>query len=64
MLSATRIPDGSGGFLTLDEIVEIVNGNQRRNIKKEDLSRLIEMVDWFALQGPKIHKAWQEAGAI
>ena len=23
-----------------------------------------EMVDWFALQGPKIYKAWQEADAI
>lgn len=23
-----------------------------------------EMVDWFAIQGPKIYKAWQEAGAI
>lgn len=23
-----------------------------------------EMVDWFALQGPKIWKAWQEANAI
>ena len=23
-----------------------------------------EMVDWFALQGPKIYKAWQEAGAL
>ena len=23
-----------------------------------------EMVDWFALQGPKIYKAWQEVGAI
>jgi len=23
-----------------------------------------EMVDWIALQGPKIYKAWQEAGAI
>lgn len=23
-----------------------------------------EMVDWFAMQGPKICKAWQEAGAI
>lgn len=23
-----------------------------------------EMVDWFALQGPKICKAWQEAGAL
>lgn len=23
-----------------------------------------EMVDWFALQGPKIFKAWKEAGAI
>lgn len=22
-----------------------------------------EMVDWFALQGPKIYKAWREAGA-
>ena len=23
-----------------------------------------EMVDWVALQGPKIWKAWQEAGAV
>lgn len=23
-----------------------------------------EMVDWFALQGLKIYKAWQEAGAV
>lgn len=23
-----------------------------------------EMVDWFALQGPKIYKVWQEAGAV
>lgn len=23
-----------------------------------------EMVDWIALQGPKIYKAWQEAGAL
>lgn len=23
-----------------------------------------EMVDWFAIQGPKIYKAWQEARAL
>ena len=23
-----------------------------------------ELVDWIALQGPKIYKVWQEAGAI
>lgn len=23
-----------------------------------------EMVDWFAIQGPKIYKAWREAGAL
>lgn len=23
-----------------------------------------EMVDWFAIQGQKIYKAWQEAGAL
>lgn len=23
-----------------------------------------EMVDWIALQGPKIYKSWQEAGAL
>ncbi len=23
-----------------------------------------EMVDWFAIQGPKIYKAWQEAEAV
>ena len=22
------------------------------------------MVDWFARQGPKIHRAWQKAGAV
>lgn len=23
-----------------------------------------EIVDWFAIQGPKIYKAWEEAGAV
>ena len=23
-----------------------------------------EMVDWFAVQGPKIYKVWKEAGAL
>ncbi len=23
-----------------------------------------EMIDWFAIQGPKIWKAWEEAGAL
>lgn len=23
-----------------------------------------ELVDWIAIQGPKIYKAWQEAGAV
>lgn len=23
-----------------------------------------EMVDWFAIQGPKIYKVWKEAGAL
>lgn len=23
-----------------------------------------ELVDWIAIQGPKIYKAWQEAGAL
>ena len=23
-----------------------------------------EMVDWIAIQGPKIYKAWEEAGAL
>lgn len=23
-----------------------------------------EMVDWFAIQGPKIYRAWREAGAL
>ena len=27
-------------------------------------ARCEEMVDWIALQGPKIYAAWQEAGAI
>ena len=23
-----------------------------------------ELVDWIAIQGPKIYKAWQDAGAV
>ena len=23
-----------------------------------------EMVDWMAIQGPKLYKAWEEAGAL
>lgn len=23
-----------------------------------------EMVDWWAIQGPKVYKAWQQAGAL
>jgi len=23
-----------------------------------------EMVDWIAIQGPKIHEAWKKAGAL
>jgi hypothetical protein len=23
-----------------------------------------EMVDWFAMQGPKIYKIWREVGAV
>ena len=23
-----------------------------------------EMIDWFAIQGPKVYAAWQEAGAL
>ena len=23
-----------------------------------------EMIDWIAIQGPKIYKAWEEAGAV
>ena len=30
----------------------------------EAWARNEEMVDWFALQGPKIYKAWKEAGAL
>lgn len=30
----------------------------------EGWARNEEMVGWIALQGPKIYKAWQEAGAL
>ena len=30
----------------------------------EGWARNEEMVDWIAIQGPKIWKAWQEAGAV
>lgn len=34
------------------------------NQVEEAWARNEEMVDWFALQGPKIYKAWQEADAL
>lgn len=30
----------------------------------EAWARNEEMVDWFALQGPKIYRVWEEAGAL
>lgn len=30
----------------------------------EAWARNEEMVDWFAIQGPKIYKAWREVGAL
>lgn len=32
--------------------------------ENSDWAQNEEMVDWFALQGPKIYKAWREAGAL
>lgn len=26
--------------------------------------RFEEMIDWWAIQGPKVYKAWQQAGAL
>ncbi len=34
------------------------------NSVEDSWARNEEMVDWFAIQGPKIYKAWQEAGAL
>lgn len=36
------IPDGCGGYLSLEQIVEIVNSRPYYNIKEDDLRRLIE----------------------
>lgn len=33
-------------------------------IENSDWADNEELVDWIAIQGPKIWKAWQEAGAI
>lgn len=34
------------------------------NIVEDAWVKNEEMVDWIARQGPKIHKAWTEAGAL
>ena len=34
------------------------------NVPEKAWSKNEEMVDWIALQGLKIYKAWQEAGAV
>lgn len=38
--------------------------NSSSNSCDRPWARNEEMVDWIALQGTKIYKAWQEAGAI
>lgn len=40
-----------------------LNENTKSNTV-EGWARNEEMVDWFALQGPKIFKAWTDAGAL
>jgi len=32
--------------------------------ENSDWAQIEEMVDWFAIQGPKIFKAWKEVGAL
>ena len=32
--------------------------------ENSDWAQNEEVVDWIAIQGPKIYKAWQEAGAV
>lgn len=32
--------------------------------ENSDWAQNEELVDWIAIQGPKIYKAWQEAGAV
>ena len=32
--------------------------------ENSDWAQNEEMVDWFAIQGPKIVKSWEEAGAL
>lgn len=40
------------------------SGLSANSIESSAWARNEEMVDWIALQGPKIYKAWQEAGAV
>lgn len=34
------------------------------NIVESSWAKNEEMIDWLARQGPKVYKAWQEAGAL
>lgn len=45
-------------FLYESGLADCSNGIESAWAKNE------EMVDWIAIQGPKIYKAWQEAGAL
>lgn len=40
------------------------SGLSANSSESDAWARNEEMVDWFALQGPKIYKACQEAGAV
>lgn len=37
---------------------------ERGLAENSDWAQNEELVDWIAIQGPKIYKAWQEAGAL
>lgn len=40
------------------------SGLSANSSESDAWARNEEMVDWFALQGPKVYKAWQEVAAI
>ena len=40
------------------------SGLQSNSQSTDCWARNEEMVDWIAIQGPKIYKAWKEAGAV
>lgn len=47
-----------------DSVSVMFESGLAENWEHKDYGQEETVVDWFAIQGPKIYRAWTEAGAV